>query len=56
MYNGKKEGFPGDASGKESAFPCRRHKTCEFNPWVRKNPLRRACQPSRVFLPGKTHG
>ena len=30
-------------------------KLREFNPWVRKNPLRRAWQPTLVFLPGKTH-
>ena len=49
-------GLPRWLSHKESTCQCRRHKTREFNPWVRKNPLRRACQPTRVFLPGKTHG
>ena len=29
-------GFPGGASGKESACQCRRPKGCVFNPWVRK--------------------
>ena len=35
-------GFPSGASGKEPACPCRRHKTCGFDPWVRKIPWRRA--------------
>ena len=31
-------GFPGHMSGKEPACQCRRHKTCRFDPWVRKIP------------------
>ena len=27
-----------------------------FDPWVRKNPWRRAWQPTPVVLPGKSHG
>ena len=27
-------GFPGDASGKEPARQCRRHKRCRFDPWA----------------------
>ena len=27
-----------------------------FNPSVRKIPWRRKCQPTPVFLPGKSHG
>ena len=46
-------GFPGDASGKESACQCRKH---EFNPWVGKIPWRRKWQPIPVFLPGESHG
>ena len=49
-------GFPGDASGKEPACQCRRHKRCEFNPWVGKIPWRRTRQPAPVFLPGESHG
>ena len=49
-------GFPGSASGKESACQCRRHKKCEFDPWVRKIPWRWACQPTPVFLSGEPHG
>ena len=32
--------LPGSASGKEPACQCRRHKRCEFDPWVRKMPRR----------------
>ena len=31
-------GFPGSISGKEPACQCRRHKSCRFDPWVRKIP------------------
>ena len=31
-------------------------KRCEFNPWVRKIPWRRAWQPTPLFLPGESHG
>ena len=44
------------ASGKESVCPCRRHKRCRFDPWVRKIPWRRARQLTPVFLPGNPHG
>ena len=33
-----------------------RHKRCGFDPWVRKIPLRRAWQPTPVFIPGDSHG
>ena len=49
-------GFPGGASGKESACQCRRQKRRGFNPWVSKIPWRRAWQPTPVFLPGESHG
>ena len=48
--------FPGGASGKESAVQYRRHRTCEFDPWVMKIPWRRKWQPTPVFLHGKFHG
>ena len=48
--------FPGGTSGKELTCQCRGHKTCEFNPWVRKIPWRRARQLTPVFLPGESHG
>ena len=46
-------GFPDDASGKESACQC---KGQGFHPWMEKMPRRRKCQPTLVFLPGKSHG
>ena len=46
-------GFPGGLSGKESACQCRRRN---FDPWVRKIPWRKKCQPPPVFLPGESHG
>ena len=48
-------GFPGGTSGKEPACPCRRHKKCDFDPWVKKIPWRRAWQPIPVFFPGESH-
>ena len=49
-------GFPGGASGKESACQCRRHKRCEFNPCIEKIPWRKAWLPTSVFFPGEPHG
>jgi len=49
-------GFPGNTSGKESAYQCRRHKRSRLDPWVRKIPWRRAWQPTPVFLPEESHG
>ena len=34
----------------------RRHKICQFNPWVRKRPWRGEWQPTSAFLPGDSHG
>ena len=48
-------GFPGGASGNEPSCQCRRHKSCEFDPWVGKIPWRRAWQSTPVFLPGEAH-
>ena len=45
-------GFPGGTSSKEPACQCRRHKGCEFDPWVGKIPWRRVWQPTPIFLPG----
>ena len=47
--------FPGGASGKESACQCRRRKRCGFDPWVRKIPWKRKCQPTPGFLPENFH-
>ena len=45
-------GFPGGASGKESACQCRRPG---FDPWVWKIPWRREWLPTPVFLPEEFH-
>ena len=42
-------GFPGGARGQE---PTCQYKRLQCDPWVRKIPGRRACQPTLVFLPG----
>ena len=55
MFGGG-ECFLGGVHGKEHTCQCRRHKRCIFNPWVMKIPWRKACQPTLVFLPGKSHG
>jgi len=48
-------GFPGGASGKESACQCWRCRRCRFDPWMIKIPWRRKWQPTPVFLSGKFH-
>ena len=48
--------FPGGASGRECTCQCRRQKRHGFHLWVGKIPWRRAWQPTKVFLPGKSHG
>ena len=56
VYRGpKKPDFPGDARGEELTCQRRRHKGCEFEPWVKKIPWRRAWQPIPMFLPGESH-
>ena len=47
--------FPDGTSGEELACQCRRHKRLGFHPWVGKIPLRRAQQPTPVFLPGEPY-
>ena len=47
------EGYPGGTRGEEPACQCRR---CGLSPWVGKIPLRRAWQPTPVFLPRESHG
>ena len=49
-------GFSGVANSKESSCQCRRCKTCRFDPWVEKIPLRRKWQTSPVFFPGESQG
>ena len=45
-------GDANDTSGNEPPCQSRRHKRHGFDPWIRKIPWRRKCQPSLVFLPG----
>ena len=49
-------GFPGGASGEESACQCRKFKACGSHPWAGKTPWSRKWKPAPVFLPGKNHG
>ena len=53
---GRSLGFPGGASGKESACKCRIGRRYEFSPQVGKIPWRRKWQPTPVFVPGELHG
>ena len=46
-------GLPRWLSTIEIAYQCRR---CRFHPCTGKIPWRRKCQPTPVFLPGKSHG
>ena len=48
--------LPSGISGKELPCQWRRSKRCGFNPWVRKILLKRAWQPTPVFLPGESYG
>ena len=41
---------------RESAFQCRRHRRCGFNPWAGKIPWRRAWPPTSVLLSGEPQG
>ena len=43
----------GGSDSKESACQCRKPM---FDSWVEKIPWRKKCQPTLVFLPGKSHG
>ena len=52
----KIDGLPRWLSGKESACQYRSHRRCRFDPWARKIPWKKACQPTPVFLSGKSHG
>ena len=49
-------GFPDGTSGKEPACQYRRPERYRFNPWVGKNPWRKAWQLTPVFLLGESHG
>ena len=45
--------FPGGSDGKSI---CLHRGRPRFDPWVGKIPWRRNWQPTRVLLPGKSHG
>ena len=45
-------GLPRWFNGKESACQCRRCKTLQVDPWIRKIPWSRKWQRAPVFLPG----
>ena len=47
--------FPSGASGKEPTCQCRRPRRHGSSSWVGTIPLRRAWQPTPVFLPGESH-
>ena len=50
-------GFPGGASGKESACNAGDARDRRmFSPWVRKTPWRRKWQPTPEFLSGQFQG
>ena len=49
-------GLPRWYSSKEPVCQCRRHRKGSFDPWVGKIPMKKAWQPTPVFLPGKFHG
>ena len=49
-------GLPCSTTDKEPACQSKRHTRLGFNPWVRKNPWKRAWQPTPVLLPGESHG
>ena len=53
IYCSLSNGLPRCSSGKEPARQCKRHK---FHPWARKIPWRRKWQPTKIFLPGQSHG
>ena len=49
-------GFPGAASGKESACQSRRHKRCSLVPVLGRSRGIQKWQPTTLFLPEKFHG
>ena len=50
------KGFPSWLSGKESTSQHRSWRRREFDPWVKKIPLRRKRQPTPLFLLRKSKG
>ena len=55
MYNWVFQvGFSGGSSSKESSCQCKGRTRCEFDPWVREIPWRRAWQTTPGFLLGES--
>ena len=46
----------GGPSGEEPTCQCRRHRRCEFHPWIKAITWRRKWIPTPGFLPGGFHG
>ena len=49
------EGFSGGSAVK-NLRAIKKMWEMSFDPWIRKIPWRRKCQPAPVFLPGESHG
>ena len=49
-------GFPGGSVVKNPPANARDGRRHGFDSWVRKIPWRMKGQPTKVFLPGKSHG
>ena len=52
----KNRGLPGSTGGKEPTCNAGDIMRCGFDPWVGKSLLRRAWQPTPLFLPGESPG
>ena len=50
------QGLPWVAQWQRFCLQCRSRRRHEFDPWVGKNPWRRAWQPPPVVLPGESRG
>ena len=46
----------GDTSGKEPTWQCRRHKGCQFDPWVRKISWKQTWRLTPVYLLRESYG
>ena len=55
-YKIRADGLPRWLSGKGPTCQYRRHRRCEFDPWVDEIPWRSKWKPTLVFLPGESHG
>ena len=49
-------GLPRWCSSKDPVCQCRRHRRGRFDPWAGKISIKKAWQPTPVFLPGKFYG